>query len=87
VSESPLRAAIWEADHGDRCDCRLLAEAVGARPSAVDFSYCRRVLQQHWRVRCNHGHRSAQAIMTPPVPPLDVRDPLQAALLANMPVR
>lgn len=87
MSETPLHAAMWEADHGDLCDCRLLAEAVGAQPSAVDFSYCRRVLQQHWRVRCNHGHRGPQAIVTPQVPPLDVHDPLQATLLANMPVR
>lgn len=79
--------SLWEIDHGDHCDCMLLARAVGAGPSAVDYSYCRRVLQQHWSVKCNHGRREAPPVITPALPPLDLHDPLQAALLANLPVR
>ena len=41
--------------HGDRCTCRLLAEAMGYDPATLSFSYCRSVLQRHWVLHCNHG--------------------------------
>ena len=79
---------MWwrDVDHGDRCDCMLLANAVGASAGCVDFSYCQNVLQKHWRLRCNHGCRMPAAPVTPQLPHLDIREPLQAALLANAPV-
>lgn len=63
----------------------LLAAAVGAPPSSVDFAYCQQVLQKHWRVACNHGGGISPAKVTPRLPPLDPSDPLQAAVLANAP--
>ena len=41
--------------HGDRCSCRLLADATGCDPANVTFSFCRSVLQRHWVLHCNHG--------------------------------
>ena len=78
---------MWwrDVDHGEMCDCMLLARAVGAPPSSVDFAYCQRVLQKHWRLRCNHGRRGPAARITPQLPPLDIRDPVHAVLLANAP--
>lgn len=82
------RHAAWHSvDHGDMCDCMLLAAAVGASPSSVDFNYCHEVLQKHWRLKCNHGGRAPAAQETPHLPPLDFHDPLQAALLVNVPVK
>lgn len=81
-------SSVWwhDVDHGDMCDCMLLARAVGTSPSSTDLSYCQNVLQKHWRLRCNHGCRLPGAPVTPQLPPLDIRDPLQALLLANVPV-
>lgn len=77
---------MWrDVDHGDLCDCMLLAHAVGAPPSSVDLSYCQHVLQKHWRLKCNHGCRMPAPQVTPQLPPLDIHDPLQAVLLANTP--
>ena len=78
---------MWwrDVEHGDMCDCMLLAKAAGATPSSMDLSYCQNVLQKHWRVRCNHGRRVPQAPETPRLPPLDIRDPVHAVLLANAP--
>lgn len=60
TAEKALTGLYWEdCAHGDRCDCMLLARAVGAGPAAVDLNYCRQVLQKHWRVKCNHGLRAA----------------------------
>lgn len=71
--------------HGDRCECRLLAEAVGLKPGAIGFAYCRAVLKKHWTLECNHG--------CPDEPPLassgekwhDVGplDPVKAILIKN----
>ncbi len=72
----------WD-EHGDQCDCRLLAFAVGADPSKLDFTYCRLVLQKRWRVRCNHGGGVAVTRVTPNAPPRDPRDAVQAILIAN----
>ncbi len=41
--------------HGDRCSCRLLAEAMRCDPAMVSYSFCRSVLQRHWVLHCNHG--------------------------------
>lgn len=41
--------------HGDRCTCRLFAEAMGCDSAIVSFSFCRSVLQQRWVLHCNHG--------------------------------
>ena len=77
---------MWrDVEHGDFCDCLLLARAVGAAASAVDLAYCQNVLQKHWRLTCNHGCRGRPPRATPRLPRLDVHDPLQAILLANMP--
>ena len=63
----------------------MLARAVGAPPSCIDYGYCRRVLQRHWRVSCNHGGREPVPEPTPQLPPLDVHDPVHAVLLVNAP--
>lgn len=42
-------------DHGNRCSCRLLAEAVGCSPKTVRYAYCHAVLMRRWIVECNHG--------------------------------
>jgi len=86
VENAVARQAVrhWQdCEHGDRCDCMLLARAVGAGPRSVDFHYCREVLQKHWRMRCNHGMRRAAPKQTPPSPPRDAGDPVQALLVAN----
>ena len=72
-----------EIEHGDHCDCRLLSAAVGAEPSAMDFSYCRLVLQKRWRIRCNHGGGISATRTTPALPPHDYNDLVQAILIAN----
>ena len=78
-------SSYWhDVDHGDMCDCMLLALAVGAPPSSVDFAYCRNVLQKHWSVTCNHGCRGHAPRATPVLPHFDIHDPVQAALLANV---
>ena len=77
---------MWhDVEHGDLCACMLLAHAVGASPSCIDFAYCHNVLQKHWRMTCNHGDCPPLPQATPRLPPLDIRDPLQAVLLANAP--
>lgn len=83
----PVSPGRWrDVEHGDACDCVMLAAAVGAGPDAVDLFYCRRVLQKHWRIGCNHGGLARPAPHTPQLPRLDMRDPLQALVLANVPV-
>lgn len=72
-----------EHSHGSRCSCRLLAEAVGADPSSVEYSYCQRVLQRHWRVTCDHIPAAKAHKVTPVLPPHDARNPVHALLLAN----
>lgn len=41
--------------HGTRCECRVLAAAVGGNADAVPFWYCRKVLQRRWSMTCMHG--------------------------------
>ena len=77
-------ATGWrDTDHGDRCDCMMLARAVGAGPQAVDFNYCRQVLQKHWRLKCNHGRRIPAERATPRLPQRDAGDHVQAILVVN----
>lgn len=84
TAEKDLTGLAWQdCEHGDRCDCMLLARAVGAGPTAVDFHYCRQVLQKHWRVKCNHGTRVPSPKRTRELPPRDPAEPLQAILVAN----
>ena len=78
---------LWrDVQHGDECSCTLLAKAIGAPADTVDQYYCRQVLQKHWRVRCNHGGCPAAPLVTPALPNLDLHDPVQAMILANLPV-
>ena len=52
----------WEFDHGEHCDCVILAAAVGARPESISCHYCRDVLQKHWRIACRHGEHAPSGI-------------------------
>lgn len=81
-TELPARG-WWDSDHGDRCDCMALARAVGAGPDAVDFNYCRTVLQKRWSLKCNHGSRVSRERATPQLPLRIAGDPVQAILVAN----
>lgn len=72
-----------EHEHGDQCGCRLLAAAVGVESSAVDFNYCRYIIQKRWGVRCNHGGGVFVAYATPELPPHDSYDAVQVILIAN----
>ena len=74
----------WERRHGSHCTCKMLADAIGAEPSAADYDYCRRVLQKHWRMVCDHLPQVERPRTTPTLPPHDLHDPLQALLLHNV---
>lgn len=72
--------------HGDHCDCQVLALAVGAPVSAVDYNYCRNVLQRHWRVVCRHAEEEVPPVrMSIPVPTgadiKEIKGPLKAILI------
>lgn len=41
--------------HGDKCSCQMLSLAVTGRPDACSYVYCKKVLQRHWTMSCNHG--------------------------------
>ena len=69
--------------HGSHCSCRLLAAAVGADPSAIDYALCRSILQKRWRMTCDHIPEVHRPKVTPEPPPHDPQDPLQAILIAN----
>lgn len=73
----------WERRHGSHCTCRLLAEAAGADPSAIDYDFCRRMLQKRWRMNCDHVPSVVRPKVTPRLPPRDSRDPVQLLLIAN----
>lgn len=64
-SEWPRPSSSPEYDHGDQCECLILAAAVGAGREAVGCTYCQRVLQKHWRMHCNHGEHGHEAISSP----------------------
>lgn len=69
--------------HGSHCSCRLLAAAVGADPSLIDYALCSHILQHRWRMTCDHIPEVSRPKVTPALPPHDLRDPLQALLIAN----
>lgn len=72
-------------DHGNRCSCRLLAEAVGCNPKAVRYAYCRAVLMRRWIVECNHGCWDEAAGTRPDDKWHDLGpiDPVKAILIMN----
>jgi hypothetical protein len=47
--------AARRSHHGEVCDCKQLAAALGCDPAAISFDFCYRVLQRHWHVKCRHG--------------------------------
>lgn len=49
---------LEQADHGEECSCKLLAQALGFNPRSITFDYCHRVLHKHWRMTCRHGQLS-----------------------------
>lgn len=72
-------------EHGNRCSCRLLAEAVGCNPKTIRFTYCQAVLMKHWDIECNHGCRdvpmeSRRSFNLHGVGPID---PIKAVLIKN----
>ena len=69
--------------HGENCECKALASAAGVASSAVNFDYCRLVLQKRWGMRCNHGSRVSEKRRTPVLPTLDPHDAVQAILAVN----
>ncbi len=71
--------------HGDRCSCRLLAEAVGCDPKAVRFSYCQKVLMKRWVIECNHGccHAAPASGSSDRWHEVGPMDPIKALLIKN----
>jgi hypothetical protein len=61
----------------------LLAAAAGADPSALDYGFCRQVLQKRWRMTCDHIPKIRREKVTPRLPPHDLQDPVQLLLIAN----
>lgn len=41
--------------HGTYCECVQLAAALGLRPSAISYFYCKNFLQRRWTMTCRHG--------------------------------
>jgi len=41
--------------HGTHCECVQLAAALGLRPSAIPYFYCKNFLQRRWTMACRHG--------------------------------
>lgn len=76
------------AGHGDRCDCPILARAVGGDPRRLSYNYCRTVLQRRWIVECNHGCRAQVAVSSSSKAKwhdLGPIDPIKAILIMNEP--
>jgi hypothetical protein len=72
-------------EHGNRCSCRLLAEAVGCNPKTIRFTFCQAVLMKHWVVECNHGcpdapGESQRSVSLHGVGPIN---PIKAILIKN----
>jgi hypothetical protein len=72
-------------DHGNRCSCRLLADAVGCNPKAIRFAYCQAVLMKHWVIECNHGCHEviAEPRRSSKWHDLGSIDPVKAILIGN----
>ena len=86
VSEFPGcgSATQREREHGAHCSCRMLTAAMQIESSALDYTFCRLILQKHWRMTCDHVPHVARAKVTPQLTPRDARDPIQALLIANV---
>ncbi|MBI4292382.1 MAG: hypothetical protein HY661_12970 [Betaproteobacteria bacterium] len=86
ISELPgcWLATQSEREHGEHCSCRRLTAAAQAGPSAIDYTFCHLVLQKRWRMTCDHVPGVAREKVTPQLPARDVRDPIQALLIANV---
>lgn len=71
--------------HGNRCVCRLLAEAVGLKSEAIGYLYCREVLRKHWTLECNHGCLDEPPVVNSSEKWHDVGpiDPVKAILVKN----
>jgi hypothetical protein len=48
-------------EHGEACECRALAAALGVDPRTMSYRYCHDVLQKHWRLICRHGDAAPSA--------------------------
>lgn len=72
-------------EHGNRCSCRLLAEAVGIEPGTITFHYCQTVLMKRWVIECNHGCRQGLATAggSGKWHDLGPMDPVKAILIMN----
>ncbi|TXT24902.1 MAG: hypothetical protein FD131_4797 [Rhodocyclaceae bacterium] len=72
-------------EHGDRCSCRVLAEATGCEPDTIRFSYCQAVLMKRWAMECNHGcrHGSAGSGSGDKWHDVGPIDPVKAILISN----
>ena len=74
--------------HGDHCECKLLARTLNIDPSAISFAFCQRVLQRHWRMTCRHG---VQDVAPAPLPAVErwrelgEVDAVKAILICNDP--
>jgi hypothetical protein len=71
--------------HGNRCTCKLLAEAMGFNAKTIRFEYCREVLMKHWRLECNHGcqHEEPEVKNSERWRGLGPIDPIKAILMKN----
>lgn len=72
-------------EQGNRCPCRLLAEAAGGSPKTPRFAFCQAVLMKHWVVECNHGcpdapGESQRSVSLYGVGPIN---PIKAILIKN----
>jgi hypothetical protein len=72
--------------HGARCSCRLLAEALRVDPKELSYEYCCSVVQRHWRMTCRHGETMPSAAAPNPLEKwkdLGEITPLNAVLVQN----
>lgn len=76
-------AGHWERRHGSHCACRLLTAVAGAEAAALDYGFCRQVLQKRWRMTCDHIPEIHREKVTPRLPPHDSHDSVQLLLIAN----
>ena len=80
---------LWVGEHGDHCDCVLLANALRMKPSHITFEYCRRVLQKRWRMTCLHGchHIPPRGLAVERWRDMGDVDRVKAILISNGPTR
>jgi hypothetical protein len=72
-------------EHGDQCNCTLLAQALGMDSRFISFAFCHRVLHGHWRLTCRHGQPASEPVAGPGERWKDVgpADPVKAILIVN----